>query len=257
MNSFRHTDKVVMKISIVFMLICIAITTTSASPLFNNWQESADLNSWSNPSSSFNKPNTVKENNDLNARCNVLNGIRKTRDIHDIHVFSRSKHKNIDKKILGHEERFHTLKQKVLSEDDLPIRPIGPIHTHIPKENELPIKPIPIQTHDPNENDLPIRPIPIQPHIPKEMMMIIDDDAETTTTEDPISRLDSVLKTIRKNQIGKSSTQDALEILQKVSKNIASRTKELRYNEPRHGEIHDITRKSRFPFPSAEGKNSI
>ncbi|KAI5725258.1 hypothetical protein M8J77_013056 [Diaphorina citri] len=31
-----------MKISIVFMLICIAITTTSASPLFNNWQESAD-----------------------------------------------------------------------------------------------------------------------------------------------------------------------------------------------------------------------
>ncbi|KAI5695651.1 hypothetical protein M8J76_003179 [Diaphorina citri] len=39
-----------MKISIVFMLICIAITTTSASPIFNNWQESADLDSWSNPS---------------------------------------------------------------------------------------------------------------------------------------------------------------------------------------------------------------
>ncbi|KAI5724599.1 hypothetical protein M8J77_004708 [Diaphorina citri] len=51
-----------MKISIVFMLICIAITTTSASPLFNNWQESADLDRWSNPSSSFNSNNVPKDN---------------------------------------------------------------------------------------------------------------------------------------------------------------------------------------------------
>ncbi|KAI5725678.1 hypothetical protein M8J77_018756 [Diaphorina citri] len=48
-----------MKISIVFMLICIAITTTSASPLFNNWQESADLNSWSEPSASFDNGNEI------------------------------------------------------------------------------------------------------------------------------------------------------------------------------------------------------
>ncbi|KAI5695838.1 hypothetical protein M8J76_006431 [Diaphorina citri] len=44
-----------MKISIVFMLICIAITTTSASPLFKNWQERADINSWSNLSSLLNR----------------------------------------------------------------------------------------------------------------------------------------------------------------------------------------------------------
>ncbi|XP_026680259.1 uncharacterized protein LOC108252545 isoform X1 [Diaphorina citri] len=113
-------DKVVMKISIVFMLICIAITTTSASPLFNNWQESVDLDRWSNPSSSFNKLNKVKGNNKLNAQFDVLN--RKTRDIHS------SPHLKPGKKIEKspvHEQKLHPHKEKILTEADLPIKPIG------------------------------------------------------------------------------------------------------------------------------------
>ncbi|KAI5695701.1 hypothetical protein M8J75_002136 [Diaphorina citri] len=119
-KNYTLNHKVVMKISIVFMLICIAITTTSASPLFNNWQESVDLDRWSNPSSSFNKLNKVKGNNKLNAQFDVLN--RKTRDIHS------SPHLKPGKKIEKspvHEQKLHPHKEKILTEADLPIKPIG------------------------------------------------------------------------------------------------------------------------------------
>jgi hypothetical protein len=145
-----------MKISIVFMLICIAITTTTASALINNWQESAGINGWSNPSSSFtsfNKLNIEGGYLDGNPLIDPENRLRQISDLRQIWselnpgktLPARKKKKNSNTQKNIHQKDVRLKSQRTQRKYDnelkkkqnetafanahfLPIRPIRPRH---------------------------------------------------------------------------------------------------------------------------------